>query len=211
MEQQNQVQYLLVLDFEANCSSDGVRDHEICEFPVVLMDMTGTILSEFRTFVKPVRIPKISAFIHGLTGITDADVATGLNWTDTMNAFEAWCVQHNLHAGNSVIVTCGDWDLKTMYVRQLSITTTRNIQPPRMKQLFSRWTNVKITYANYKKYRKLLGMDTMLKDAGIELVGRHHSGIDDCRNIAAICRYLIQKGQWNELAAGDRNHEFGHK
>ena len=49
--------YLLILDFEANCSNNNTRDHEICEFPVVLLDIeTKTIVDEFRTFVKPVKI-----------------------------------------------------------------------------------------------------------------------------------------------------------
>ena len=49
--------YLLILDFEANCSNNNMRDHEICEFPVVLLDIeTKTIVDEFRTFVKPVKI-----------------------------------------------------------------------------------------------------------------------------------------------------------
>ena len=34
----------------------------------------------------------------------------------------------------------------------------------------------------------------MLRKLGLELTGRHHSGIDDCRNIAKIARYLAASG-----------------
>ncbi len=202
---QAQREYILVLDFEANCSNEGVRDHEICEFPCVLLDVTGTNIGEFRTFVKPVRIHKISPFIHGLTGITDADVATGITWSEALVAFNTWCEEKGIHSGNTVVVTCGDWDLKTMLVRQHAICKTHASQPLRVRQLFEKWTNVKITYASYKKYKGLKGMDTMLRDTGLPLIGRHHSGIDDCRNIGQICKWLIDKGRLAELFAADRN------
>lgn len=197
--------FLLVLDFEANCTAQGVRDHEICEFPAVLLDVKGNNIGEFRTFVKPVRIFKISNFIHQLTGITDADIATGMTWPEALIAFDKWCEEKGVHSGNTVVVTCGDWDLRTMLIRQHTMCKTYKTQPKRVRQLFEKWTNVKITYANYKKYRGLLGMDTMLRDAKLPLVGRHHSGIDDCRNIASICKYLIDNGQLNELFAADRH------
>jgi len=34
----------------------------------------------------------------------------------------------------------------------------------------------------------------MLRDLGIELVGKHHSGIDDARNIARIVTKLLEGG-----------------
>ena len=39
-----------------------------------------------------------------------------------------------------------------------------------------------------------LGMVRMLNMLGLRLVGRHHSGIDDCRNIARIVQRMIQAG-----------------
>jgi inhibitor of KinA sporulation pathway (predicted exonuclease) len=196
---------LLILDFEANCTDDNSRDHEICEFPCVLIDSTtGESLAEFRTYVKGVRIPRISSFINQLTGITDTDIATGVPWAYAVKLFDEWCQTHKVHSGNTVVVTCGDWDLKTMYPRQLGITKTHQLIPQRVKQLFSKWTNVKIVYANHQGYTRLYGMDTMLQDAGLTLDGRHHCGIDDCRNIAKICKYLIKAGKSEELQAGDR-------
>ena len=198
-------EFLLVLDFEANCSNQGERDHEICEFPAVLLDLRGNIVEEFRTFVKPVRILKISPFINELTGISDANVASGMTWAEALQAFDLWCNDNGVHSGNTVVVTCGDWDLKTMLVRQNAICATHASQPIGVRQLFSRWTNIKVTYAIFKQQRALVGMDTMLGDAGLKLIGRHHSGIDDCRNIASLCKYLIERGQLQGLLAADRN------
>ncbi len=202
---QSPITKLLILDFEANCSDNNTRDHEICEFPCVLIDSnTGESLSEFRTYVKPVNIHKISQFINQLTGITDADVATGVPWAYAIKLFDEWRQANKVHSGNTVVVTCGDWDLKTMYPRQLNITKTHQYVPEKVKELFSRWTNVKIVYSNHKLYTKLYGMDTMLDDAGLPLEGKHHCGIDDCRNIAKICKYLIENGKADELREANR-------
>jgi inhibitor of KinA sporulation pathway (predicted exonuclease) len=38
-----------------------------------------------------------------------------------------------------------------------------------------------------------MGMDKMLDYLKLPLDGHHHSGIDDCRNIAKICRALMER------------------
>ena len=44
------------------------------------------------------------------------------------------------------------------------------------------------------------GMAGMLNKLGMKLEGRHHSGIDDTRNIAKIILHLIESGhKFNEL------------
>jgi len=37
-------------------------------------------------------------------------------------------------------------------------------------------------------------MAPLLRELGLPLVGRHHSGIDDARNIAAAFRELLRRG-----------------
>ena len=38
------------------------------------------------------------------------------------------------------------------------------------------------------------GMTCMLDHFGLKLEGRHHSGIDDCRNIARVCACMLAIG-----------------
>lgn len=38
-------------------------------------------------------------------------------------------------------------------------------------------------------------MAGMLKMLKIELVGHHHSGIDDCRNIGRVCVRMLEDGR----------------
>ena len=55
-----------------------------------------------------------------------------------------------------------------------------------------KWCNVKLPY-NSAAGLKRAGMAGMLRELRIELAGKHHCGIDDCRNIAKVCVELINR------------------
>ena len=63
-----------------------------------------------------------------------------------------------------------------------------------LNELFSVWTNIKTTYKKVMNKKRRLGMAEMLEELDIPLVGHHHSGIDDCRNIVKICLKLHNSG-----------------
>lgn len=98
---------------------------------------------------------------------------------------------------SSVFVTCGDWDIKTMLRRQLShgdaeggVDASGKVVAP-----FDRWLNVKDAFRHYigpRNYNP--SMPDMLKRMRMELEGRHHSGIDDCKNILRIVQKLREEG-----------------
>jgi len=184
--------FYLVIDFEANCSSADMRDHEIIEFPAVLIKgETGEVIDEFHTYVKMFSHDKLSEFIKDLTHITDEQVSNGQEWTECLLNFEKWCSEKGLDHENCTIVTCGDWDLKTMLHNQLAISNSK--LSPFLNRMFGCWNNAKVAYVKYTG-NKSRGMDQMLKDLGLELVGHHHSGIDDSCNIAKICHKLKEYG-----------------
>ncbi len=86
-----------------------------------------------------------------------------------------------------VFVTCGDWDLKTALPHQCKYSNLRVGEP------FRHWMNIKKEFgAHYQT--KVWGMTDMLKSCGLELEGRHHSGIDDTRNIARVLRKMLSDG-----------------
>lgn len=89
---------------------------------------------------------------------------------------------------DSVIVTCGDWDLKTMFPTQLKLSGIK-IYP----SCFKRWLNIKELFQDFYK-TKTSSMIKMLEKLNIELKGRHHSGIDDCKNISSICVRMVKDG-----------------
>jgi ERI1 exoribonuclease 3 len=186
--------YFLILDFEANVTDKDCRDHEICEFPSVLISSAdGKPISEFQEYVKGVRLSNMSEFATSLTGITDVNLQSALPWSDVVQKYSDWLNSNDVHVGNTIVITCGDWDLKSMWVRQLAITKTKNQIPDTIEKLFSRWINIKILFQNHMNVDHVKGMAGMLRSAGLPLIGRHHSGIDDCRNIASICKFLIER------------------
>jgi 2'-phosphotransferase/ERI1 exoribonuclease 3 len=60
---------------------------------------------------------------------------------------------------------------------------------------FKHWCNSSKEHSRRRgKGAQQFGMPGMLQALGLPLVGRHHSGIDDSRNIAAILRELGRRG-----------------
>lgn len=61
--------------------------------------------------------------------------------------------------------------------------------------LFKRWINIKRSFHNvYGGKRRPGGLISMLKALGITHQGRHHSGIDDCRNLLCIVEKMRKDG-----------------
>ena len=69
-----------------------------------------------------------------------------------------------------------------------------------MPQHFRQWVNVKHVFKRVFKHNPK-GMVGMLERLGLTLEGRHHSGIDDCRNISKVVRALAQRGVVLECTA----------
>jgi inhibitor of KinA sporulation pathway (predicted exonuclease) len=68
------------------------------------------------------------------------------------------------------VITCGDWDLKTMLPIQLSVS---NIGEGDVPMVLKSWCNIKHVFSKFTGGRPL-GMDGMLSALGLPLVGRHH-------------------------------------
>eukprot|EP01043_Picozoa_sp_COSAG02_P065669 COSAG02_NODE_9979_length_2058_cov_8.044970_1_plen_308_part_10 len=216
--------YYAVLDFEATCDQ-GRRNPvgyqaEVIELPTVLLDgRTLHVVDEFKSYVRPVINPTLTAFCTELTGIQQT-------WVDGAPTFEAalrqhtsWLRSHGLAVqgtpGHSwVCVTCGDWDLKTMLPDQLRLLNQRDHGPgiksrtasrKNLARPFRRWVNIKKIYAQCVptgRPQKASDLTGMLRGLGLTFEGRHHAGIDDCRNIANVVRALAVRGAVLECTTG---------
>ncbi len=89
---------------------------------------------------------------------------------------------------NFCFVTCGDWDLKT------ALPANCNYLQLSYPDYLKRWINIK-SYFEATMRKRGSGMASMLQDLNLQLDGRHHSGIDDTRNIAKILRELIKRSE----------------
>ena len=216
------IDYFLVLDFEATCDSRSQpTPQEIIEFPVLKVNArTLQTEAEFHMYVCPTFHPVLTTFCTELTGelllswcvssclrripfatlpmyILFARMATGITqsmvdgqptFTEVFGRFHQWMDQNGLLDPNlkSCFVTCGDWDLKTMLPSQCTVLGLN------IPDYFKKWINIK------KIFTQAFGirageLPMMSQNLGLQMEGRYHSGIDDCRNIAKILVALVAK------------------
>ncbi|KAJ0989394.1 hypothetical protein J5N97_007750 [Dioscorea zingiberensis] len=191
--------YFLVLDLEGKV--------EILEFPVVMINAKNMeFVDLFHRFVKPVEMSekRISEYIEGKYGKLGVDRVwhdTATPFKDVLREFQIWMENHLLwgkEPGGSLhraaFVTCGNWDLKTKVPQQLKVS---KIKPPRY---FMEWINLKDIYLNFYR-RRATGMMTMMRELDIPLLGSHHLGIDDAKNIARVLQRMLADGAVLQITA----------
>ena len=194
------VRWLAVLDFEATCWRDDrakqSRETEVIELPTVLFEVRGAALEpagEWRAFVRPTVNPVLTDFCVELTGISQAQVDAAKPLASALAAHAAWLalVTRGAPPEQLLFVTCGDWDLGTCLPLDLS---NKGLRAP--SAAYSRWVNIKREFASEFRIRgRAPDMADMLKLAGLRLEGRHHSGLDDSRNIGRILELLWRRGR----------------
>ena len=182
--------HYLVLDFEASGHTRDSQTWEIVEFPCVIVDArTGEGVREFHRYVRPTANPMLSEFCTAQCGITQEMVAGAGTIGQTLSDFIAWVdtAAVELPMASFAVLTCGDYDLKTALRAEAA-----NKDLPALPTWLRRWVNVKKTFAErYLGTQRPKGMAGMLAHLRIPLEGRHHSGIDDVKNIVKIVRTLL--------------------
>ncbi|MFC1439680.1 3'-5' exonuclease [Streptacidiphilus sp. N1-10] len=180
-------QHLLnVVDVEATCW-DGEPPtgavSEIIEIGLTVVDLArGERVGRHRVLVRPTR-STVSSFCSELTGLTQAEVDTGVAFADACRLLatehEAWARPW---------ASWGDYD-RHQFTRQCSTTGTGY-------PFGRRHTNAKLVFTEAHGLRKRPGMAQALQIAGLPLEGRHHRGEDDAWNIAALVLGLAARGAW---------------
>lgn len=190
--------YLLVLDFEATCDSPKqLEPQEIIEFPVICLETPSmATVSTFHQYVKPKINPELTAFCTDFTGIQQSTLDQCDHFDSVLTKFDQWIrsgfeladeASGGKRRDNFAFVTCGNWDLRKAMPVQCDILGLTI--PNYMRQ----WINVKKSYTDVVR-RWPRDMTDMAIELKVPLVGRQHSGIDDCLNIANIVRELAKRG-----------------
>lgn len=195
------LQYFFILDFEATCDEpQNPKEREIIEFPITLYKRNHGRVSEYREFVRPTINPILSPFCTSLTGIQQTDVDEAATFPSVYPRAAAWIhqmiIRFAMSQGTYIMVTCGDWDLKTQLPKELARHPFVQGHP-----VFRRWLNLKsifITHAEFHQKAKNIDwkihqfdIPDMLAYFDKPLMGKHHSGIDDTRNMATILHELV--------------------
>ena len=85
---------IVAVDVEATCWKKGVfsRKKETIEIGAVLLPIEGgeSRWPEFQTFVRPLRLPRLSSFCRELTGITQESVDAAPTFPEALQLFLDW-------------------------------------------------------------------------------------------------------------------------
>jgi 3'-5' exoribonuclease 1 len=85
---------IIAVDVEATCWKKGVfsRNKETIEIGGVrlLLDRGEATWPEFQTFVRPLRLPRLSSFCRELTGIAQEDVDAAPTFPEALRLFLEW-------------------------------------------------------------------------------------------------------------------------
>lgn len=191
--------YFLILDLEGKV--------EILEFPVLMVDAkTMAVVDIFHRFVRPTVMceQRINKYIEGKYGKLGVDRVwhdTAIPFDEVINQFEAWMSEYHLWdkgsnrcLTNAAFITCGNWDLKTKVPQQCKVAKM-NLPP-----YFMEWINLKDIYLNFYE-RRATGMVAMMRELEIPLVGSHHLGIDDTKNITRVVQRMLTDGALLQITA----------
>lgn len=182
---------LAIVDFEATCCdkfSFPREEMEIIEIGSVAVDATtGEVVSEFATFIRPVRNPVLTSFCKSLTTITQEQIDAAPAFPEALAAFSAWL--GNLE--RPVFCSWGDYDRK-----QLEKDCDFHGQP---FPFANGHRNLKAEFSKAIGSPKRFGLGQALHRLGQTFTGTPHRGIDDAKNIALVYKkILIHEGRKNE-------------
>lgn len=166
---------LNVIDLEATCWDGQPPPGEVSEIVEIGLAV-----------VDPTR-SRVSAFCTELTGITQAEADRGVSLA---RACDTLVREHG--AGARPWASWGDYDRK-QFVRQCAAD---GVPYPFGHPAERAHTNAKAVFTEAHGLRRRPGMAQALEIAGLPLAGRHHRGVDDAWNIAALVLRLADRDAW---------------
>ncbi len=182
---------ILVVDLETTCFEKQTSDMQtdIIEIGIAHLDRTTLqVVNNSSIFVKPTR-SVITPFCTQLNGVDEATI--DLQGVSLITAFNE-LLQHHMSKFRTW-ASWGNFDRKKMEDDCRALGFSYPMAP--------RHINVKTLFAVLYDLDKEVGMDKALELLEMPLVGRHHSGKDDARNIALILAHIMAKFRNPRLAS----------
>lgn len=171
---------ILIVDIEATCWKEPRTEDisEIIEIGISPIDTkSGNVLESRSIIIKP-ELSKMSEFCIRLTTLTQEDVDSGISFKDACDI-----LVNEYDSKKYMWASYGHYDKS-----QFGIQCKReNIEYPFSKTHI----NVKSLFALKYSLKRDVGMTKALKLLDMPLVGTHHRGGDDSRNVANILSKIL--------------------
>jgi 3'-5' exoribonuclease 1 len=166
----------IILDLEATCwdGKGHKQKSEIIEIGAVKINEHRVATDTFAMFVQPSLHPELSEFCKQLTTIRQSQIDRAETFPKVLRAFHEWINMNEPY----VLCSWGFYDRQQFkHDCELHQLSTEWIKPH---------ISLKHQHAEICNLKKPMGMSGALYREGIPLVGTHHRGIDDAKNIANI-------------------------
>lgn len=172
---------IVCIDLEATCwmgTPPEGQQSEIIEIGVCELMQSGSILRSESIVVKP-KLSLVSEFCTQLTGWTQEKLdAQGIDIKDALDILE-----DKYELRDRLMASWGDYD-------RLMILKAALFRFP-AKDPIRTHLNVKNLFAMKHYLKKECPLDDAVRMAGLRFLGRHHSGVDDARNVAMLTYGLL--------------------
>jgi inhibitor of KinA sporulation pathway (predicted exonuclease) len=182
--------FIIVVDFECTCKFNVPSfAHEIIEFPAILMDMRfGEVVGQFHSFVRPTENVTLDPFCQQLTGITQENVDQSSTLPKVLDRFDRW-LRKRIFPNALIAFACDGVNDMTQFLHGECRRKGIYKAP-----YFRNWINTQLLARQLFNLDKHPTLKETLALMQLPFVGRHHSGIDDARNLANIIANLFQRG-----------------
>ncbi len=177
--------YLLCVDIEATCERDSpwAEEMEIIEIGAVVVDLiTQSVVAEFQRYIKPFVHPTLTPFCLELTGITQTQVDTGMPAAAAFADLSAFMTPYMKSLS---WCSWGNYDKEHFAMDSARIGVSNPLSTDTIAH-----TNLKAVFSRMTPNKKRVGLKVAVARIDFDWVGRHHSGLDDARNVANIALYL---------------------
>jgi len=175
---------VIIIDLEATCCdkySFPKDEMEIIEIGAVSMDRdSGKFVSQFESFVRPVRNPILTEFCTSLTTITQSDVDGAEGYPQVAEQLVEWLEGENAKD----FCSWGDFD-RIQFQKESEF---HSIPYP----FGDGHRNLKTEFAEVMNLRRAKGVSGALRQLNLEFEGTAHRALDDAINIAEIYNLSIR-------------------
>ena len=171
---------ILVVDIESTCWEEPQADDisEIIEIGISPIDTKSGIVLESRSIIVKPEQSRVTEYCTKLTSLTQEDVDSGISFKDACDI-----LVNEYNSKKYIWSSYGYYD-KKQFVTQCE---REIIEYPFSKAHI----NIKLLFALKYSLKKDVGMEKALRLLDMPLIGIHHRGIDDSRNIANILSRIL--------------------